>query len=62
MVEGGLFPADDNVAVLLGDVGTRSQVVSSATARRLLGTGRNSLTSKVINVCSFCWVLPSTSL
>ena len=34
MVEGGLCPVDDNVAVLLGDVGTRSQVVSSGTARR----------------------------
>ena len=34
MVEGGLCRVDDNVAVLLGDVGTRSLVVSSATTRR----------------------------
>ena len=34
MVESGLFPVDHNVAVLLGDVGSRSLVVSSTTALR----------------------------
>lgn len=34
MVESGLFPVDHNVAVLLGDVGSRSLVVSSATTLR----------------------------
>ena len=52
MVESGLFRVDHNVAVLLGDVGSRSLVVSSATALRWMDRSRRSHTSKV-KTCSF---------